>query len=120
MASNVETESAGFLPQPVRPWLSWRRKRFWALVLLLIYTLAGFFLTPWLIERQLRKTVEQTGRSLSVTEIRTNPYLLTAEVTGLEIRDKDSKPLFTLERFFADVQTSSDFPPGAHVQKPRY
>jgi hypothetical protein len=40
------------------PWINWRRRRFWAVIVLLVYTLAGFFLVPWVARVQI---VEQVG-----------------------------------------------------------
>lgn len=107
MADKTEAKTDGSAPQSLNPWLSWRRKRFWLVITLLAYTLAGFFVAPWLIERQLNKTFSEIGRTVSVEEIKTNPFLLTLEVTGFEIQDTDSTSLLSLGRFFANVQTSS-------------
>ncbi len=107
MTSPSESDSDRTGPASINPWLNWRRKRFWLVILLLTYTLAGFFLTPWLIERQLRNTVTETGRSVSLSKIKTNPFLLTLDLQGLEIKDTDSTTLLTLDRLFFNIQTSS-------------
>jgi len=36
-----------------RDWLNPRKKRLWLVVAILFYTLGGFFLAPWIAERQL-------------------------------------------------------------------
>ena len=36
-----------------RAWLSPRKARFWVVILLVAYTLAGFLLVPWLLQREL-------------------------------------------------------------------
>lgn len=107
--ANSEANSGDGKPHTLSPWLSWRRKRFWLLLILLTYTLAGFFLTPRIIESQLTRIFEETGRSVSISETKINPFLLTLEITGLEILDTDAVTLFSLGRFFADIQTSSLF-----------
>ena len=40
-------------------WLSPRRKRFWAILIVLVYTLGGFFLVPALVKHQLVAAVER-------------------------------------------------------------
>ena len=67
-----------FGPRPLRSW------RLWLLVLLVVYTLAGFFLAPYLIRQQLIETITQDlNREASVGEVRANPFLLSLEVNDL-------------------------------------
>ena len=64
----------------LRAFSDWRRKRFWALIVLLLYTLTGFFAVPRLIERSLVQTIEDTGRSIEIAEI--------SETKLLRLRDR--------------------------------
>lgn len=91
------------------PWFDWRRKRFWLLVAVVVYTLLGFFALPWLVERQFVKTFSETGRTAGLERVRTNPYLLTLDVEGAVIRDSDEHELLALERLFVNFQLSSIF-----------
>lgn len=89
------------------PWVSWRRKRFWALVAVLAYTLGGFFLAPWLVERTLVKHVAETGRTASADELKMNPYLLTLDLRGFTLADADGTDLLTFDLLHVDLETRS-------------
>ena len=55
--------------------------------LVLLYTLAGFFLVPYVARTQLTKYVTETlHRQLSLGEIRFNPYTLEARIRDLRQR----------------------------------
>ena len=92
------------------PWINWRRRRFWAVVVLLVYTLAGFFLVPWVARVQI---VEQVGAALSLpvklNEFRFNPWTLRAEATGFSIGETDGTRIVGFERLVVDLQISSLF-----------
>jgi hypothetical protein len=91
-----------------RAWISPRRKRFWLLVAVLVYTLAGFFLVPWIAQRQIVAAIEKNlGRPAQLEQVRFNPYALSAEVRGLRVTESDGAPLFGFERFYANLQLSS-------------
>ncbi len=93
---------------PSRPWWSPRRKRFWVVALLLVYTLGGFFLVPWIVKRELPAFIEaQTGHSASLKEFRFNPYVLSAEATDFVLLESDGQPLISFDRLFANLQLSS-------------
>ena len=62
----------------------------------IIYTLAGFFLAPYLVKRQLTAYVSETlGRKVSFERLRVNPYALTRWIYGVLA----SRSL-TVRRFF--------------------
>ncbi|TJY62960.1 DUF748 domain-containing protein [Sinimarinibacterium sp. CAU 1509] len=93
-----------------RAWVSPRHKRFWLLVAVLAYTLAGFFLVPWIAQRQIVAAIEKNlGRPAQVEQVRFNPYALSAEVRGLRVSEPDGAPLFGFDRFYVDFQLSSLF-----------
>ena len=55
--------------------LKYRSLLIWVVSILLLYTLIGFLLVPWLAERQLVKTMQQRlGVEASVENIYFNPY----------------------------------------------
>ncbi|MEJ2534331.1 MAG: DUF748 domain-containing protein, partial [Gammaproteobacteria bacterium] len=102
-----ETEAAP--ESALRPWLDYRRKRFWAVLAVVLYTLAGFFLVPWVVERTARGTFAETGRSFTVEKIRANPYLFTLELEGAGLEDTDGVVILSLADFLVDFQLSSLF-----------
>jgi len=91
-------------------WLNPRRFRFWALIAVVLYTLAGFFLAPLLVSKLAIDGVrDATGRELVIGKVRINPYVLSADVENLELRDPDGETLFALSHFRANFQLSSLF-----------
>lgn len=105
-----KVESRTGLPVVARKWLSPRRKRFWLLIAVLAYTLAGFFLVPAVLERQI---VTQLGRNFdraaSVERVEFNPYALSLRVAGLNLQDEDGSRLAGLDELFVNFQLSSLF-----------
>ena len=58
-------------------WINYRRKRFWVLVLLVLYTFSGFVVAPWLLSRFGPELgADFTQRELSLGEISFNPWTL--------------------------------------------
>jgi len=109
MNQPASTSSTRF-PGPLNAWWNFRRKRFWLLVVLLSYTLAGFFLVPWVGKRQAVNFVtENLGMELSIDKLRFNPWTLTAEITGMAIGEDAQDPMLGFDRFFVNFQTSSLF-----------
>ena len=91
-------------------WLNFRRKRFWALLIILLYTLAGFFLAPVIIEKQILSLLEQDlQRKANIEKVEVNPYVLSLSIQGLELDDKDDVKLASFGEFFANFQLSSIF-----------
>lgn len=90
-------------------WLSPRYLRFWLVVLLLAYTLGGFFGAPWLLERVATRQVAELDRTLSFGDIKVNPFLLTLQMLDTEMHDTDGTLLFSYDEYFFDLQTSSLF-----------
>ena len=91
-------------------WLSPRRKRFWAIVALIAYTLFGFFALPVIVEKQTVGYFRDTlGREARIANIDSNPFLLTMRVEGFELDDTDGERLASFDRLFVDFQLSSLF-----------
>lgn len=79
-----------------------------AAALLVIYTLVGFFLAPYLIKRQAARFVEESLQCrLTIEEVRVNPYALTLDIKNLDLRDKDGSPLFAFKESFINFQAAS-------------
>jgi len=84
-------------------WLNVRRIRFWILVLLLVYTIAGFLGLPWLLRTYAIETLKTDhDRELRIAEVRINPYALTLRIDGLELDDRDGEPMVRFDRLLVD------------------
>lgn len=104
--SEVKTRSSQFREH----WLNLRRKRFWAIALLLLYTLAGFFLTPLVIKKAVIGVFQDDlGRSAQIEQVKVNPFVLSLEVRGFQVTDKDGIKLIAFDNLFANYQLSSLF-----------
>jgi len=92
----------------IQYWLGPRRPWLWVLLAVLIYTLGGFLLAPWLVERQLVSvSAERAGLITSVDTIDINPYTLTFTMEGLDVSDSEAAPLLSLERLFINFELAS-------------
>ena len=79
-------------------------------VALLLYTLGGFFLLPYLITTYGVPKVSETIRHpVVVREVAVNPFELSLRITGLEIRETDQTPMVGFEEFFVNFQAVSLF-----------
>ncbi|MGZ8231494.1 MAG: DUF748 domain-containing protein, partial [Burkholderiales bacterium] len=77
---------------------------------LLLYTLGGFLLAPYLVERYLPSLAqEHLGRNASVEKVRINPYTLTFEASNFRLDGTAEKALLAFKRLFVDFQLSSLF-----------
>ncbi|MGM0631685.1 MAG: DUF748 domain-containing protein [Pseudomonadota bacterium] len=91
-----------------RNWLGPRRPWPWLLLALVLYTLGGFFLAPWLVERQLVSlSAERADLTTTVDNIDINPYTFTFTMEGLDVTDSDASPLLGLERVFINFELGS-------------
>ncbi len=95
---------------PLQQWLHPGGLRFWAIALMLAYTIGGFFLVPYLLKNGLVTYIEDDlGRSADINRIEFNPYVLSLRVTGFEIRDTDEVSLASFDQLFVNFQLSSLF-----------
>lgn len=79
-----------------------------ALGLVLLYTLVGFFLVPYLIKAYAIPAVaERLKRPVLVKEVELNPFALSFRLKGLEIREADQSALIGFDEFFVNLQASS-------------
>jgi hypothetical protein len=85
-------------------WLNLRRIRFWLAAVVILYTLVGFLVLPWLATGFAFNTMaDDLGRDLRIGAVRTNPFTLTLEVEDLALDDIDGHELIGFERLFVDV-----------------
>jgi len=81
-----------------------------SIVVIVLYTLAGFFLAPYLAKRQLANyAADQLGRQLSIVKLRMNPYALTLEISGLTLKEVDASPILSFDRLFVNFELKSLF-----------
>src|SRR5438874_6810301 len=74
-------------------------------VIVLVYTLAGFFLVPRLIATYVPRYVEQRlGRRAEIGEVRVNPLLLKVEIKNFRLTEADGRPLLGFDRLFVDLE----------------
>ena len=75
-----------------------------------IYTLAGFFLIPYLITRYVPKfAADQLHLQVRLGQVRINPLLFTCEAEGLTLQIDEEEPIFSVQRFFVDFELESLF-----------
>jgi len=81
-----------------------------SVAVVLIYTLSGFFLLPYVLKRQLEQYVqEDLNRHAHIEQIRVNPYLMTLEVSKLNLQEADKEPIMSFGRLFIDFELKSLF-----------
>ncbi len=85
-----------------------RRKLRWVLIavsaLVLIYTLTGFLVVPWVIESYgARRLGEILQRPVRIAEAAFNPYAFTLRIKGMAIDETDGQPLIRIQELFTDL-----------------
>ncbi|MFC1821608.1 DUF748 domain-containing protein [Thermodesulfobacteriota bacterium] len=79
-----------------------------AVALMITYTLAGFFLAPYLIKRQATRFARESLKCLVVMEeVRVNPYALTLNIRNFDLKERDGSPLLAFKVFFINFEISS-------------
>ncbi len=79
-----------------------------AVALMITYTLAGFFLAPYLIKRQAIRFAQESLKCLVVMEkVRVNPYTLTLEIRNFDLKERDGSPLLAFKSFFINFEIAS-------------
>jgi len=113
MSRQVDSENPDTQTERKSGWRTWtnpRRKRFWATVLVILYTVSGFLLVPVAVESLTIGTLRDSlGREATIERVRFNPYVLSLEVNGFAMADPDGVTLVEFDRFFANFQLSSLF-----------
>ncbi len=79
-----------------------------SVALIITYTLAGFFLAPYLIQRQSTQFARESLQCLLVMEeVRVNPYTLTVDIKNFDLKDNDGSPLLAFKAIFINLEISS-------------
>lgn len=93
----------------MRRLIKWASNR-WLLALaagLLLYTLIGFSLIPFLIQHYTpRLAADWLKRRAAIGEAQFNPYSFTLEIKGLALDETDGQPLVAVKRLFLDFEPS--------------
>lgn len=91
-------------------WLNPRRKRFWVVVLFLLYTLLGFFLAPWVLKNSIVDFIkDDLGREASIEKVEVNPFVLNLKIIGFDLKDTDGTRIAAFDQFHTNLQLSSLF-----------
>jgi hypothetical protein len=84
-----------------------RRRRRLLIVLaalLVLYTVFGFLILPWILRRQLEKRLTaELHRETTVTRVRTNPYALSVTIDGFLVKDPDGTPFISWDRLYVNL-----------------
>ncbi|MDX9788474.1 MAG: DUF748 domain-containing protein [Desulfobacterales bacterium] len=77
---------------------------------ILIYTLAGFFLTPYLIRHYLPKIIhENLQKKAVIGNVALNPYIFKLEMGAFRMDEPDGQPILAFERLLVDFELKSLF-----------
>lgn len=121
MVTNDKLKVKGFTMQQLKNLFSrqcYRFYPFWLLVLVIAYTLSGFVLAPYLIQKTIIEQVNQNlGWEAKVEKIEVNPYLLTLSIDQLSIVDLNKKEVIGFSRLYTDFTLRSVFELAATFEK---
>jgi uncharacterized protein involved in outer membrane biogenesis len=75
---------------------------------LVLYTVAGFFLLPYLIKQQLIKLGSQDlHRQLTIEKVAANPYTFTLSMRNLDFKEQDTTPILGFKELFINFELFS-------------
>src|ERR1051325_792108 len=78
-----------------------RRLTWWALSIVLAYTMLGFLILPAIVRWQLRKQLsERTHRKSTIEAVRLNPYAFSLTLRELRLDEPDGKPFASLGELY--------------------
>ena len=77
---------------------------------LVFYTLAGFFLLPYIIEQTLPGSLQKNlNCQADVGKVRFNPFLFKLELNDFNLKEKTGEPVIGFDCLFVDFETTSLF-----------
>lgn len=87
------------------------RKTAYVLIsILALYTVVGFFLAPWVVEKFLIKRWGHfAGRTVAIESVSFNPFTLSISASKISIREKNGSDFITARSLFADLSIASLF-----------
>ncbi|MBU3946750.1 MAG: DUF748 domain-containing protein [Proteobacteria bacterium] len=79
------------------------------LVFIIVYTIFGFLILPAVLRSVLTKNLsENLHRTVSIKEIKTNPYIISARIKGLAIKDQQNQKTFaSVSELYVNIQIES-------------
>lgn len=91
-----------------RGWFDFRRKRFWAWVLLAFYTVFGFFVAPLIVRSVIVSEIHSLlGLDATLQDVDINPFALTLRLKKFSLADAKQAPLVAFDELDVDAQLSS-------------
>lgn len=79
-----------------------------AVAAVLFYTLAGFFLVPFLVRHYVPAIAqEELKKQAAIGEVRFNPYVFTFEANDFRLEEPGGKPIAGFKRLFIDFELKS-------------
>src|SRR5882672_5411732 len=89
-------------------WLDWRRKRFWAWVLLLTYAVVGFVIAPWILRGVIVNTVhDQLALKAQLDDVDMNPFALSITLKGFALEEPSGAALLKFDQLYVNFELSS-------------
>ena len=87
-----------------------RKLLLWILGLMLCYAVAGFLILPPIVRSvAVKQLSQQLNREVSIASVKVNPFVLSATVDGLLIKDKVGQPFVSWAEVYVNFQLSSFF-----------
>ncbi len=87
-----------------------RKLVLWAMILLGLYAIIGFFVLPPIVRHVAQKQIsQQLNRETTIASVKINPFALTTTIRGLLIKDHDGEPFVSWDEVFVNFQLSSLF-----------
>ena len=89
-------------------WFDFRRKRFWAWVLLASYALFGFVVAPLIVRSVIVSQVHSLlGLEATLEDVDINPFALTVRLEKFSLADPKGAPLIAFDEVDINAQLSS-------------
>jgi uncharacterized protein involved in outer membrane biogenesis len=74
-------------------------------ILLVIYTVAGFFVVPAIIKSQMLKQLPTlTKRQAAIEQVKFNPYVLSLTIRGFSLKETTGEVFTSFDEFYANFQ----------------
>ncbi len=80
-----------------------------AIIFLVLFSIAGFFVAPPILKSVLTtKLSERLHRQVTIQKIRVNPFMLSLDVKGVLVKDRENKGTFaSFDELYINLQTAS-------------
>lgn len=93
----------------------------WSVIFLLVFTMTGFFILPPVVRSVLvNKLSEKLNRTVTIREIKINPFMLSLDIKGFEIKERKGTETFvSFDELYLNLQTMSVFKRGVIMSEVR-